>query len=284
MEEDIKLQPISKPVNAVLIEEELDPTRWILGANSKIEYEEVNPSGVWLGDLPTDERQNRGVETWGCTNFWGLSSLEIQLEYKLKHGLLSPRAIAFLNGANCQNISYIDANGKPNLSDKFTFIKTGTKYQRGNYVYKTPDSVRNVGAIPESMLPFGNPKTWNEFADPAQITQAMDDLAEEFAEMFETQYETIITAGKTKVEIEVLIHKHIKQCPLSLAIATCPGYSTDNPIMGCNMIPNHCVGMVARPEKNRTIYDSYPEFLKYLDNGYNLPYILKSIIFEKNRS
>ena len=53
MEEDIKLQPISKPVNAVLIEEELDPTRWILGANSKIEYEEVNPSGVWLGDLPT---------------------------------------------------------------------------------------------------------------------------------------------------------------------------------------------------------------------------------------
>ena len=39
-----------------------------------------------------------------------------------------------------------------------------------------------------------------------------------------------------------------------------------------------------RPEKNRTIYDSYPEFLKYLDNGYNLPYILKSIIFEKNNN
>lgn len=280
-EEDIQLQPINGPVDAVRIEE-IEPTRWILGDNSQIKYEEVNPSGDWLEYLPTDERQNRGVETWGCTNFWGLSAFEIQLEYKIRRGMLSNRAKSFLGGQNLANMSYLDENGKVNFSDKYTFIKTGTKYGVGNYIHKTPDSARNVGLIPEKMLPFGNPSTWNEFADPNQITQQMNDLADEFTEVFEIQYENIEIAGHIMEEVEQMIQKHIKQAPLSLAIAICPGYNSDDPINGCNVAPIHCVGMVARPKDNRTIYDSYPEFVKHLGNDYLLPYILKSIIIEKN--
>lgn len=282
MQEDIILQPKTGPVNAVIVDE-LDPSRWILGANSKIVYEIINPTGSWLNNLVTGERQNIGVETWGCTNHWGLSDFEIQLDYMIEHNMLSTRALAFLHGANCANISYFDKNGKINFSDKFTFIKTGTKYQRGNYVYKTPDSVRNDGAIPEAMLPHGNPKTWNEYADPSQITELMEQLGHEFAEIFEAQYETIVIAGHTKTEVEVMIEKHLKQAPLSLAIAVCPGYMTDDPIKACNQVPVHCVGLVHKEESFRAIFDSYPEYVKHLDNEYLLPYLLKAIIIEKNK-
>jgi hypothetical protein len=281
MEEDIKLEPIGLPVEAVIIEKEPDPTRWILGVNSKIEYEVLNPTGNYLDFLPTNERQNIGTETWGCTNFWGLSSLEIQIDYKIAHGMFSPRAIAFLHGANCAKISYFDKNGKTNLSDKFTFIKTGTKHGVGNYVHKTPHSVRHEGAIPQSMLPNGTPKTWNEFADPAQITPLMDQLGLEFAEIFETQYETLHTSRD--MNIPQLIEKHMKQAPLSLAIAVCPGYMTDDIVMGCHLHPVHCVGLVADLDIKKAIYDSYPEYVKYLDKGYFIPFFLKSIIFEKDK-
>lgn len=284
MEEDKILQPINEPVNAVILETEQDPTRWVLGATSKIEYKELNSSGNWLGYLPTDERQsNRFVDSWGCTNFGGLSVLETQLNFQIANNLLSPRALAFLRGNNCANISYIDQNNKVNFSDKFTYIKTGTRVGLGNYVYKTPDSARNVGLIPEAMLPWGTPKTEFDIINPAQITPLMDQLAGEFKEMFVTEYEEIkLPVATTVKEARKVYQKHMKQAPLTLAIACCSGYSTSDPIPMCYQEAIHCVGTVDIEEILTTIYDSYPAFVKRLGQDYLLPYVLKSIIYENN--
>lgn len=283
MEEDKILQPINMPVNAVILETEQDPTRWVLGATSKIEYKELNPSGSWLADRPTDERQsNRYVDSWGCTNFGGLSMLEIQLNFQIANGILSERALAFLRGNNCANISYIDENGKVNFADKYTYIKTGTRVGRGNYVYKTPDSARNVGLIPEAMLPWGTPRTEFDIINPAQITPLMDQLASEFREIFIIEYEEIkLPVGTTVQEAREIYQKHMKQAPLTLAIACCPGYSTSDPIPMCYQEAIHCVGAINIEEILTTIYDSYPEFVKHLGDEYLLPYVLKSIIYEK---
>ena len=212
------LQPIDMPVNAVILEKDEDPRHWLLGANSKIIYEVINPSGNWLGNSPTNERQKRLFETWGCTNFWGLSAFEIQLDYKIANNLLSPRALAFLEGENCANISYFDKNNKVNFSDKQSYIKTGTKVGVGNYVYKTPDLARNVGLIPESMLPFGDAKTEEEFSNPNQITELMDKLGIEFTTIFTVEYEKIETGGMLKSEARILFQKQMKHAPLSLAM------------------------------------------------------------------
>lgn len=284
MEEDKILQPIGEPVNAVILETEKDPTRWILGATSKIKYQELNPSGSWLGYLPTDERQsNRYVDSWGCTNFGGLSMLEIQLNFQIANNMLSEKALAFLRGNNCANISYLDANNKVNFSDKYTYIKTGTRVGVGNYVYKTPDSARNVGLIPERMLPFGTPKTEAELINPAQITPLMDQLADEFKEIFVTEYEEFhFPVGTMVKEARKIYQKHMKQAPLTLAIACCSGYSTNDPIPMCYQEAVHCVGAVGIEDILATIYDSYPAFVKHLGQDYLLPYVLKSIIYENN--
>lgn len=283
MEEKKILKPLSTPVNAVLLEtdEEKDPSRWILGATSKIIWKDLNELGIWLNNLPTEERQsNRFVDVWGCTNFGGLSSFEIQLDFQIANNLLSPRALAFLNGQNCANISYFDANGKVNFSDKYTYIKTGTRVGRGNYVWKTPDSARNVGLIPETMLPFGNPKTEAEFINPDQITPLMEQLAKEFRSVFTVEYEEIKVAGMLKSEARELFKHHMHHAPLLLAIACCPGYSTDNPIAMCNQTPIHLVVTPSIEEILTIIFDSYPEFIKTLGEDYLLPYVMKAVIYE----
>ncbi len=283
MEEDKILQPIGLPVNAVLLETEQDPRRWVLGATSKIVWKNLNPNGVWLGNLPTNERQsNRYVDVWGCTNFAGLSSFEIQLDFQIAKNMLSDRAKAFLNGKNCANISYIDVNGKVNFSDKYTYIKTGTRVGIGNYIWKTPDSAKNVGLIPEAMLPFGTPKTEAEFINPAQITPLMDQLAEEFKNIFIVQYEEIKLSGIIKSEGRKILQKKMQHGPLLLAIACCPGYNTDNPIVVCYQDPVHCVVTPNIEDILTVIYDSYPNFVKNLGQDYLLPYVMQAIIFEKS--
>jgi len=274
------LQKKGLPVNAVITEPEMLPERWAVGA-SGIEYYAVNPTANWNNDLSTDERQNNGLETYTCTNFWGLNSLEIQLIYKMKNGLLTQKAVDFLSGNNVAGISYLDENGKPNFSEKWAAILTGTIYGVGNYVYKTPELARTLGLIPEAMLPFGNPKTWEEFIDKKQLTQSMYDLGEEFKNIFLVEYENIPTAGKTTAQIRDEMNYHRRQAPLSVSIPICSGYATSDIVKACTKTPTHCVGETGFFNTYKTIYDSYSPFLKKLAPEYLMPSILKSVITEK---
>lgn len=266
----------SIPVNGVIEEPQLPIDRWLVGA-SGLEYFNLNNAGDWLQFKPTNEKQNRGLETYTCTNQWGLSSFETQLIFRIKNGLLSQRAIDFL-----EKYKFFDKEGNPNFSDKAAAILTGTIYGRGNYVYKTPDMARNIGLIPESMLQFGNPKTWEEFINPKQITKEMLAVAEESKTIFAVEYETIPTAGRTKSEIRADVRHHIHQAPLSITIPICPGYNNSELIAACNKTPIHCVGLMADFGNRQAIFDSYDPFVKNLAEDYNIPYFLKAVISERD--
>jgi hypothetical protein len=277
MNEEILLKPIDEPVAAVLIEV-FDPERYIAGAKSNLEYKVVKESGDWRENKPTGEKQNKGLETYTCTNHAGLNSYEVQQDHQIKTSLMSPEAYAFL-----RDNGYLDANGKPNYSERYAAIMTGTVYGQGNYVYKTPQLARDFGLIPESMLPFGNPRTWEEFINPAQITQEMMDLAARWKEIFVVQYENIVIAGKTMEVVEKEISKHLKQAPLTIVIACCPGYSTTSPIQRCEKEPVHCVLLTNKDENNvKDFIDSYIPFEKKLAADHLVPYLLKSVVFERN--
>jgi len=280
--EDFKLkQKELIPANAVLIEP-LKETDWRIGGDSKLVYEVINETANWFEYEPTNERQNRGMETMICTNEAGNNSWEVQLIYMIEHNLLSPKALNFLNGDNIAKISYLDENNKPNFSDKWIAILSGTS-PSGNWLYKTPEKAHEFGLIPESMLPFGNPKTWNDFFNKEQITQEMYDLGEEFKEIFEIEYEAFVTSGKTKAQTMEEVDKHLKQAPLIVAIPICPGYKDDDIIQACSKTPIHAVLLINRLEEYRNIIDSYEPFIKQLAIDYNIPYLLKSIIFEKDK-
>jgi len=275
--EDFKLKPKGPiPISAVLVKE-LEVTDWRVGGPSKLVYEVINETANWFEYEPTNERQNRGMETMTCTNQAGNNSWEVQLIYLIEHNLISERAFNFL-----EKNGYLDENGKPNFSDKWVAILSGTS-PTGNWVHKTPDVAREFGLIPESMLPFGNPKTWNDFFDKKQLTQAMYDLGLEFKEIFEIQYEALTTAGKTKIQMALEIDKHLKQAPLIIAIPICPGYNNEDIVQACNKNPIHAVLLINRLEDYKNIIDSYDPFIKNLASDYNIPYLLKSVIFEKNK-
>ena len=275
--EDFKLkQKELIPVSAVKIAE-LKPTDWRIGGDSKLIYEVINKIADWFEYEPSDERQNRGMETMICTNEAGNNSWEVQLIYMIEHNLISEKAFNFL-----KNNGYLDENEKPNFSDKWVAILSGTS-PSGNWVYKTPDTAREFGLIPESMLPFGNPKTWNDFFDKDQLTQEMYDMGKKFKEIFEIQYEVLVTAGRTKIQISEEITKHLKQAPLTIAIPICPGYSDGKIIQQCSKNPVHAVLLINNLEEYRNIVDSYNPFMKQLAIDHNIPYLLKSIIFEKDK-
>jgi hypothetical protein len=179
---------------------------------------------------------------------------------------------------------FFDVSGNINLSAKAAAIKSGTKPKTGNWISATPEVARTWGMIPESMLPFGKPTDLDAFFNPKQITKEMDEVAAEFRKRFVTEYEEVfdgLTPGWTIKMLNDAISHHIKQAPLSIAIAVCPGYHGGKVIQACFQKPIHCVGMVADNTDSRVIFDSYDPFLKKIAKDYTIPYVLKAIIYER---
>lgn len=99
------------------------PTDWVMGAETGITYEVVNPSGNWFQDLPTDEKQSdpKG-DTLACTNFSWSNAVETQIDFKIRNG-----QIDFDTVKKLEDLGFFDANyhfKSPLLFDGFfTFCK-----------------------------------------------------------------------------------------------------------------------------------------------------------------
>ena len=247
-------------MNHGYLEREEEPEDYIVGA-SGIEHIVRLPDGNWSNFLPADELQRKGgVETMSCVSFGATSAIEMQINLLLNSGMLTSRAREFLS-------AYM-IDGKVNFSDKYTAIKSETR-PTGNYLTKVAQTIREVGLIPESMLPFGNPESWGEYHNAAQITAEMDALGQQFLELFVIQYEWVLTpnssAGKTFDENGATRMHHLKQAPLLIASH------------------GHCTDFYFAIHKQKYgQYDSYSPFRKEKNWKYHVPYTMKILITEKS--
>lgn len=200
--------------NHGFIPEPIKETDYIAGQASGIEFEDRLPDTNWTIYLPDEERQRiNGVETMSCVSFSAVNVCETQANYLLANNVFSDEARTFF-----LNNGYI-VNGKFNFSDKFIAILSETTKQ-GNYLTKVSDTIRKYGLIPEASLPFGNPKTWEEYHDKTQITQAMLDLGKESLKYFLLQYEWVITpqpGNETIDQLHSRIYEQMRQAPFQVA-------------------------------------------------------------------
>lgn len=269
------------PLPSVIVEPLL-PTAWVSGAESGIEYKVELPSGDWRPWSPTYEGQTRHkFDAVSCVCYSGQNCLEPQLRRQFSLSLLPADAAGFL----AKNM-YLDKNGLPNFSDRFSAIKSGTT-PNGNYMSNAPDSFRNDGLIPEWMLPFpediaaqaptiGQEAAVRKYLDPKVITPAMVAMGQEFKKHFEVKYEVVWYGLFGPADIEVLQY-HLKQAPLHFAATVCTNENKMNVIGACGCGASHARAIYAIDDAIR-IFDSFYKAQKSMAKDFCIPYVYKIVI------
>lgn len=155
---------------------------------------------------------------------------------------------------------YIE-NGKPTFSDIFTAILSGTD-RDGNSLKAPLQAIHEFGLIPKSMLPARKDMTWNDYHNPANITQEMKDLGQEFLKRFSIKYDRVYEENFSTL---------LKEDLLDVA-----GYAWEQPINGeyprSTNQPNHCFIIYRNPMSYA--FDNYfdlvdGDFIKKLASDYD---------------
>lgn len=237
---------------------EYDPKDYVLGVNSPLSGNDLNPSGDWIDHRPEDEKQRTPrFDTLCCTTFSATSVLETLLNYLMEIGELSKEQIKF-----CKDEGYI-VKGKFNFSDRWSAISNKTR-PTGQYMPPVWDDFRNVGLIPEKDLPLGG-KNQAEYLDRIHLTPERYAKAKRFLDMmfqkdangkFMVNYEWI------PVEVDENMIDALKQAPIQVAVT--------------KSMPRHAIELLRIDRE----YDSYFPFLKKRKR--TIAYALKPIVKIKN--
>ena len=210
-------------------------TDYIAGEVSGIQYSIILKDGNWMDFEPDGERQNTAFkfDTMSCVTFSALNALEMQIKLLIKENKLSRAHLDFLK-------DYM-IGGEVNFSDRYTAILSGTT-KTGNTFQKVADSIRNLGAIPQAMLPYGDAKTWEQWHDKSVITADMIAKGQQFRKLFDIQYEWVYNGSLNVNESK----KQIKQAPLQIAV----------PLQA-----QHAIVMTNIKDKDSwNTFDSYPPY------------------------
>ncbi len=76
------------------------------------------------------------------------------------------------------------------LNDAYVEIGSGTT-PTGNSLKAPVDYIRRYGAIPAHLLPLEDGMTWEQYMNPARVTQEMRDLGKEFLKRLPLAYEQV---------------------------------------------------------------------------------------------
>ena len=201
-------------------------------------------------------------DTMACTTFSFLNSIEMQLKRLQEIGELSDLHIKFL-----KSNGYYNENNEVDFSDKFTAITSGTM-RNGNTFQNVGNAARNIGLIPNSLLPFGNEKKWEDWHNPSQISQFMRNLAEEFKKYFEITYEHVFLTDNGTINSgqRILAQNALAASPLQIAIPF-PAY--------------HAIVMTKLNDTDYNIFDSYDPYARVNKMTTGIHYAQKPTIIPK---
>jgi hypothetical protein len=246
------------------------PEDYIAGA-SPIVYSERLKDGQWDKYRPTRERQI-GVyfDTMSCVTFAAMNKVEEQVTFLIETGALSGAPLKTL-----QDLGFFDENGKFNCSDRFIAILSGTT-KFGNYLNAVWEAIRTYGLLPEKDLP-GNldsriPWTFDDWLNPAVVTEEMKTKAKKVKEILQFAYEWI---GADRESLKY----HLKQAPVQIAAPVCPPWNTTEIIKACSAGAGHSTvvdGYVDNTELK--CLDHYNPFDKRLAWNYQINAALKGIV------
>lgn len=282
------------------------PTDWMASAETGITLGALNPSGDWKPYLPNNERQllvlstkqygtQTYLETNSCVTFSATNVLETGANFAMQKSLWPTEAVEWLRGPHIiggKEYSYLDADGKLNLSDRFTAKMSGTDPMRGNQLQKVWDSLRHDGAVPEALwpMPVDTVKQWVESGKQftlselqslyfAAIPREVVDLGKEFAKRFGVLYDWVSFPGSA-VDRGQFAEK-LKTTPIQIATAVCKPWNTSEIINACGPGGQHATALVCIPVGWDEIYDHYVPFLKRFAPDYSLTYAMRGVLVPK---
>lgn len=257
----------SNEENDGVLQEQIQPTDWILGKETGVVFEEVTDD--WEPYLPKAESQNIDFETFSCVSFALNNVVETQLHKLMSNGKLSNKAITYL-----KDKGYI-VDGKINFSDAYLAIGSGTT-DYGNSGSIVSNWARHNGFVPESLFPIKGKNT-DEYLN-SKIPQDVLDLGKQFFKNigYELVFEWIPTHYK---DLPDILKTHIKQCPLQVFTPICPSYKNkDKIIKSCPLRVSHHSYVFYKIDEYYRAFDQYEPFKKTLKTDYPVLYVLKTVL------
>ncbi len=178
------------------------------------------PSGDWSGFKCLPEAQNIPFvfDTMACVTFSAGETIECQIIWMLKNNKVPDLIVARMKQLGF--FKNPDELATFKISKRFNAITNGTD-KNGNYFWKVADNYRNVGFIPDKMLPLGG-GTIDQYYNHLIVTNEMVNIAREMLSYFKIEYEfiPILTSdGLSRSEI-ALIDTLLTTAPLQIAVPT----------------------------------------------------------------
>jgi hypothetical protein len=252
------------------------PSDWVFGDNSLLKGTVINLLGDYRSFLPTHEKQIAVYfDSMACVTFSALNCIEIILNYKRSKGEL-PQAM--IN--EFKEYGYIDENDKFNFSDRYIAKLSGTTRQ-GNSLSNVADAIRNYGLVPEKLWPFPTDQRtpvfpWDEFYK--EIPQNVIDVGQKvFLKWVKVNTEYVLSGAVDTNYIAQTIERKLKEGPLQIATATCPGWNEGDvvPIKSCTEPIAHATTIINHDDSGvYNDYDHYVPYQKMLAPDYPIPWAM----------
>lgn len=235
------------------------------------------------------------VAVHNCMSFSSTHTIATYLNYMLANGLLPADFLAF-----CQTNGYL-VNNSFEFSVRFNAIMNKTDPNIGADFSQVWDAIADYGMIPMSMLSFSMAEaemdtteqaTWNDYYNPADVTQAMKDLALQFNQFISIKYDWILSSGflsglwngitgQTQTSI---LQGALLTTPVHIALYPCPSWNSGQVLPCGNSQPQHGVeAFNANNDTSINVFDQYVPFQKLLLTGYPVPYAVIPIITFKTK-
>lgn len=288
--------PLKPGQNTGVIEQGPKLGDFIAGAETRIAAVERLSTGDWRPYLPTDEKQllqvltaKYGLQTYletnACVSFSADNTVETFMQ--LIKASLPAETMQWL-----RDNGYFDASGRLNLSDRFTAKMSNTSPTNGNSLPAVWDSLRNNGAVPESLwpMPVAEVQAWVESGEAfdiarlralyyKEIPQNLIDLGKEFARRIDIAYDWVKYPGYGTVDT---LRAALKQSPLQVATAVCDGWNDANPVPACGPGTQHATMLsFIEPDGTFDDYDHYNPFQKRFSPAYDITYAMKVVVSAK---
>lgn len=213
-----------------------------------------------------------------CWDFGGIKGVDAFMDALIANNVLPPAVVQQITDWGFMDTGI---DGKPHFhsSPRYPGIMTGIG-QNGAQANTELDFAKKNGLVPFTMLPVTQDMTVAEYFDKTAVTGAMISIAQDFLALMGGKnfilYQWIVDGGPTNVTKMAAAQS---AGPYSLGIATNDGWNQVHPEIATGA-PNHVVSgyAVDLPTLSVNISDNYAPFLKVLDRGYQISYVLQIIV------
>lgn len=246
---------------------------YVLGSNSPLMLKSVS-DGDWTTHQCFDELQRNPLfDDDGCAPYYANKNLDVWMDF------LMPSLPASVT-SQLQPFMQLgrDGLGHFHSSPWFTENLTGNG-QNGNSLPECMDVIRKYGAIPYSEFNFTDTTTPAEyFVAPTaeQLGIGVQFLSLMGGKNF-LQYHWIANdSPKNLTQME----SAIMQSPLGVGIAVAESWNQETPAPDplASTPPQHALLVTKIPAPNTQVSDNYLPYVKFLDEGYPINYILQAIV------